>query len=67
MASPDESSRIERRVDLEPLQLRYLETMMARYAIPDVGKAVRILVNFAMSAPDEEESIFKKTRCRYCV
>lgn len=67
MASPDESSRIERRVDLEPLQLRYLETMMARYAIPDMGKAVRILVNFAMSVPDEEESIFKKTRCRYCV
>jgi hypothetical protein len=67
VASPDESGRIERRVDLEPLQLRYLETMMARYAIPDVGKAVRILVNFAMSAPDEEESIFKKTRCRYCV
>lgn len=67
MASPDEPGRLERRVELEPLQLRYLETMMARYAIPDVGKAVRILVNFAMSAPDEEESIFKKTRCRYCV
>ena len=51
---------------LEPPQLRYLETMMARYAIPDVSKAMRILVNFAMAAPEQEESIFKKTRCRHC-
>ncbi len=67
MASPHEQARIERRVELEPTQLRYLETMMARYAIPDVGKAVRVLVNFAMAVPDQEESIFKKTRCRHCV
>jgi hypothetical protein len=67
VASVDEHGRIEQRVDLEPPQLRYLETMMARYAIPDVGKAVRILVNFAMATPDQEESIFRKTRCRHCV
>ena len=67
MASPDEQGRIERRVDLEPTQLRYLEAMMTRYAIPDVGKAVRVLVNFAMAVPEQEESIFKKTRCRHCV
>jgi hypothetical protein len=66
VALPAGSERIERRVELEPGQLRYLETMMARYAIPDVGKAVRVLVNFAMSAPAAEESIFKKTRCRHC-
>jgi len=64
---PGESGRIERRVELEPPQLQYLETMMARYAIPDVSKAVRVLVNFAMSAPEAEETIFKKTRCRHCV
>ena len=40
---------------------------MARYAIPDVSKAVRVLVNFAMAAPDHEERIFKQTRCRHCV
>jgi hypothetical protein len=58
--------RIERRIALEPVQLRYLETMMARHAIPDVSKAVRVLVNFAMAVPDQEEWIFKKTRCRHC-
>ena len=65
-AAVDEHGRIAQRVELEPPQLRYLETMMTRHAIPDVSKAVRILVNFAMAAPDQEESIFKKTRCRHC-
>ncbi len=67
MEPPDEHGRIASRVDLEPAQLRYLEAMMARYAIPDVSKAVRVLVNFAMAAPDHEERIFKQTRCRHCV
>ena len=67
MAATDEQGRIERRVDLEPTQLQYLEAIMSRYAIPDVSKAVRVLVNFAMAVPDQEESIFKKTRCRHCV
>ncbi len=62
----DEHGRIARRVDLEPAQLRYLEAMMARYAIPDLGKAVRVLLNFAMATAEEEERIFKKTRCRHC-
>jgi hypothetical protein len=67
MALPDQHGRIAGQVDLEPAQLRYLETMMTRYAIPDLGKAVRVLVNFAMAMPEQEESIFKKTRCRHCV
>jgi len=67
VAAFDEHGRVEQRVALEPPQLRYLETMMSRYAIPDVGKAVRVLVNFAMAVPEQEESIFKKTRCRHCV
>ena len=66
MAATDEQGRVARDVALEPPQLRYLETMMARSAIPDVSKAMRILVNFAMAAPEQEESIFKKTRCRHC-
>jgi hypothetical protein len=66
VAALDEHGRVEQRVTLEPPQLRYLETMMSRYAIPDVSKAVRVLVNFAMAMPEQEESIFKKTRCRHC-
>ena len=67
VASLNERGRIETRVELEPAQMRYLETMMVRYGIPDSGKAVRVLVNFAMAAPEQEETIFRKTRCRHCV
>ena len=59
--------RLVREVDLEPQQLEYLERMMARYGIPDLGKAVRVLVNHAQAVPELEEQIFKKTRCRHCV
>ena len=67
MEATDAHGRLERPVSLEPAQVKYLEAMMARYAIPDLGKAVRVLVNFAMAVPADEETIFKKTRCRHCV
>ena len=58
--------RVVCEVDLEPRQLDYLERMMAQYAIPDLGKAVRVLVNHAQASPELEEQIFRKTRCRHC-
>lgn len=58
--------RVVCEVDLEPQQLDYLERMMAQYAIPDLGKAVRVLVNHAQASPELEEQIFRKTRCRHC-
>lgn len=67
MVSLNEFGRIECAIDLEPQQLQYLKAMMARYALPDLGKAVRVLVNHAMAAADQEEQIFKKTRCRHCI
>ena len=65
-AALNQFGRLVREVDLEPQQLEYLERMMAQYGIPDLGKAVRVLVNHAQAAPDLEEQIFKKTRCRHC-
>lgn len=59
--------RVVCEVDLEPQQLEYVKKMMARYGIPDLGKAVRVLVNHAQAVPDLEEQIFKKTRCRHCI
>ena len=58
--------RVVCEVDLEPQQLDYLKRMMASHQIPDLGKAVRVLVNHAQAAPELEEQIFKKTRCRHC-
>jgi hypothetical protein len=53
-------------IDLEPQQLDYVKAMMVRYGIPDVGKAVRVLVNHAQAMPELEAQIFRKTRCRHC-
>jgi len=66
MPTTDEHGRSVVPIALEPAQLRYLESMMASHSIPDVGKAVRVLVNYAMAMPDQEDWIFKKTRCRHC-
>lgn len=63
----NELGRLVCEVDVEPQQLDYLRRMMARYGIPDLGKAVRVLVNHAQAVPELEEQIFKKTRCRHCV
>ena len=54
-------------IDLEPQQLDYVKQVMARHGIPDIGKAVRVLVNHAQAVPELEEQIFKKTRCRHCI
>ena len=59
--------RVVCEIDLEPQQLDYVKAMMARYGMPDVAKAVRVLVNHAQAAPELEEQIFKKTRCRHCI
>jgi hypothetical protein len=59
--------RVVCEVDLEPQQLDYLKRMMAQYQIPDLGKAVRVLVNHAQATVELEEQIFKKTRCRHCI
>lgn len=67
MAATNQFGRVVCEVDLEPQQLEYVKRMMARYGIPDLGKAMRVLVNHAQAAPELEEQIFKKTRCRHCI
>jgi hypothetical protein len=59
--------RIVCEVDLEPQQLAYIRQMMTRHQIPDVAKALRVLVNYAQANPEREDQIFKKVRCRHCI
>jgi hypothetical protein len=63
----NEFGRIVCEVDLEPQQLEYVRRMMTRYELPDIAKAIRVLVNHAQAAPQLEEQIFKKVRCRHCI
>jgi len=53
-------------IDLKQRQVEYLERMVKKHGLPDVGKAVRILIDFALHEADEEVRIFTKFRCSGC-
>jgi hypothetical protein len=58
--------KIESKIDLEPAKLEFLEQMAKTYGLPDIGKAVRCLVNFARDNPAQQASIFGEVRCDDC-
>lgn len=47
-------------------KLAFLEQMMAKYDLPDVGKAVRILIDHARDNPSLHDTIFSELRCLDC-
>jgi hypothetical protein len=53
-------------VELVSEQKQFLDEMAQKYALPDVGKAVRCLVNYARENPDRHEAIFGEVRCLDC-
>jgi hypothetical protein len=53
-------------VDLESAKVRFLEEMVRKYALADVGKAVRCLINYARENPDRCDDIFAEIRCVDC-
>ena len=53
-------------VELVSEQKRFLDEMAQKYALADVGKAVRCLVNYARENPDRHEAIFREFRCLDC-
>jgi hypothetical protein len=53
-------------VDLVSEQRRFLDEMVSKYGLTDVGKAVRCLVNYARENPDQQDGIFAEVRCNDC-
>ena len=53
-------------VELVSEQKQFLDEMAQKYALADVGKAVRCLVNYARENPDRHEAIFGEVRCLDC-
>ncbi|MAB83094.1 MAG: hypothetical protein CMJ24_06620 [Phycisphaerae bacterium] len=53
-------------VELKAPQIEYLEEMAKKYAISDIGKALRCLVDHARSEPDQERFLFEVIRCINC-
>ena len=61
-------SQDKQHIDLEikPDQVEYLQAMATKYALPDTGKAMRCLIDFARSEPEQERQIFEVVRCLGC-
>jgi hypothetical protein len=53
-------------IELETEKVAFLQQMAAAYGLPDIGKAVRCLVNYARENPDKQEAIFNEVRCLDC-
>ena len=55
-----------RPIELETDKVAFLQQMAKAYDLPDIGKAVRCLVNYARENPDKHEAIFADVRCLDC-
>jgi hypothetical protein len=53
-------------VDLETAKVEFLNQMVDAYNLPDIGKAVRCLINYARENPDQHDAIFAEVRCLDC-
>lgn len=57
-------------VTLHPAQQRFLEQAIEKYGLPDSGKALRCVINYAIEQAERdgsaEESIFTDIRCYDC-
>ena len=53
-------------IELDVVMYDFLEQMVQQYALPDVDKALRCLVNYARDKPDQLSDIFEEIRCLDC-
>ncbi len=57
--------KVEHTFEINPDHLEWLQEMAETYALPDEGKALRILLDYAMSEGDRD-LIFDEIRCHHC-
>ena len=53
-------------IPLDSAKIEFLEKMVKSHGLPNVGKAVRCLVDFARAHPEQQASIFTEIRCHDC-
>ena len=53
-------------VELESSKVEFLQQMATDHGLPDVGKAIRCLVEYARANPTQQAEIFGESRCRDC-
>ena len=60
------ASNVTYSLELKEGQYSLLTRMAKKYDLPDEGKALRCLLNFALERPDLEKEIFEEIRCFDC-
>ena len=55
-----------RSIELDSEMVAYLEEVAKKYDLPDIGKAVRCLVNYARESEAKRDEIFSEVRCMGC-
>jgi hypothetical protein len=53
-------------IDLSAEQIAFLRSTQEQYNIPDESKVVRIMVDYLLSNPDIQATVFDETRCLWC-
>jgi hypothetical protein len=53
-------------VELEPAKAEFLDQMARTHGLPDMGKAIRCLVDYARENPQAQEEIFGGVHCVDC-
>ena len=53
-------------IDLSSEQIAFLRTAQEQYNIPDESKVVRIMVDYLLSNPDIQATVFDESRCLWC-
>ena len=58
--------KTEQKIPLEPEKVEFLQTMAKSCQLPDIGKAVRCLIDYARENPDQQAAIFGEVHCQDC-
>jgi hypothetical protein len=53
-------------IEMETEKMQFLEQMAAKHGLPDAGKAIRCLINYARENADKQADIFEEVRCLDC-
>jgi hypothetical protein len=53
-------------VNMEAEKQFFLEEMVRKYDLPDTGKAIRCLIDYARENPAQHQTIFGEPRCNDC-
>ena len=59
-------NKITIQLSLKEDQIAYLDQISQKYSIPDSGKAIRCLIDFARAESSQERQIFEVVRCLGC-